>query len=273
MKLSFATLGCPGWTLEQIAENAKAMGFDGVELRGAAGEHIGPDETPAERLRIRRLFEKAGVEIVCIMGYSTFTLDDFQKRKDSMAMAVKFIDIARDVGCPRLRVFGGRLDKAGRAEGVRRVVDGLTRVASHAEKAGIVLVMETHDDWCQGEFMRSVIDAVHSPALGVCWDMSNSYFIEPYEKTFPAIKDYIRHVHFKDAARDAEGHVKSRLPGTGEVPMQKALELLKSSGYKGCLSFEWEKKWEPDLSEPEIAFPHYVRHVTTLMRNAGVDRG
>ena len=34
MKLSFATLGCPKWTLEQIAANAKAMGFDGVELRG-----------------------------------------------------------------------------------------------------------------------------------------------------------------------------------------------------------------------------------------------
>jgi len=33
MKLSFTTLGCPDWSLEQIAKNARAFGFDGVELR------------------------------------------------------------------------------------------------------------------------------------------------------------------------------------------------------------------------------------------------
>jgi hypothetical protein len=29
MKLSFATLGCPGWNLERIADEAKAMGYEG----------------------------------------------------------------------------------------------------------------------------------------------------------------------------------------------------------------------------------------------------
>ena len=65
MKLSFATLGCPNWTLEQIAANAQTMGYDGVELRGVAGEHIGADEPPAERVRIRRLFEAHGVAFAC----------------------------------------------------------------------------------------------------------------------------------------------------------------------------------------------------------------
>ena len=30
------------------------MGFDGVELRGVKGEHIGPDETPGDLKRIRK---------------------------------------------------------------------------------------------------------------------------------------------------------------------------------------------------------------------------
>ena len=33
MKLSFSTLGCPEWTLEQIAKTAGALKYDGVELR------------------------------------------------------------------------------------------------------------------------------------------------------------------------------------------------------------------------------------------------
>ena len=41
-----------------------------------------------------------------------------------------------------------------------------------------------------------------------------------------------------------EGKVHSELPGTG---------------YDRCLSFEWEKKWEPELDEPEVAFPVYIK--------------
>lgn len=34
MRLSFSTLGCPGWSFEQIMENAHEMGYEAVELRG-----------------------------------------------------------------------------------------------------------------------------------------------------------------------------------------------------------------------------------------------
>ena len=87
MKLSFATLGCPGWTLEQIARNVQSLGFDGVDLRGIAGEHIGPNEPPQERKRIRKLFESAGVEICGIMGYSKFTTDEPANRDANIAIA------------------------------------------------------------------------------------------------------------------------------------------------------------------------------------------
>jgi len=34
LPLSFTTLGCPGWTLRQIVENAAAMGYDAIDFRG-----------------------------------------------------------------------------------------------------------------------------------------------------------------------------------------------------------------------------------------------
>lgn len=273
MKLSFATLGCPSWTLDKIAQSAKAMGFDGVELRGIAGEHVGPDETPAARGAIKQMFAKAGVEIACIMGYSKFTWDDPAKREADIEVAIKYVELAHDLECPVLRLFGGKVGNAGRDEGIRRVVDGLKKVAPHAEKAGVTLALETHDDWCIGANVRALLDGVKSNALGVCWDMGNSYFVEPLEKTFDAIGDAVVHVHFKDAGRDAAGKHVSKLPGAGEVDMRKGLNLLRMGCYQGYLSFEWEKKWEPAIEEPEVAFPHYYRFTTTLMHEVGALRG
>jgi hypothetical protein len=55
--------------------------------------------------------------------------------------------------------------------------------------------------------------------------------------------------------------------------MLQGLKLLKQGGYDGWLSFEWEKKREPDLQEPEVAFPHYVKYAKELMSKAGVKQG
>jgi hypothetical protein len=37
------------------------------------------------------------------------------------------------------------------------------------------------------------------------------------------------------------------------------LALLIEGGYEGYATLEWEKRWHPDLPEPEEAFPRYVR--------------
>ena len=38
------------------------------------------------------------------------------------------------------------------------------------------------------------------------------------------------------------------------------------------LVLEWEKKWQPDLAEPEVAFPHYISFTTSLMKDLGLSR-
>jgi sugar phosphate isomerase/epimerase len=274
MKLSFATLGCPKWTIEQVAANAAKIGFDGVELRGIAGEHIGPEETPDRRREIRAMFEKAGVRILAIMGYSSFTVEDPKAREDNIRIACQFVQTARDIGCPVLRVFGGKLPEgAGRDAMIARVIEGLKRVGAEAEAAGVSVALETHDDWCVGANLRRVLDGVGSPAVGACWDVANSHFTEPAEQTYAAIGPFVRHVHFKDARRMPDGKVRSILPGQGEVPLQKVLKILHTGGYAATLSFEWEKKWEPELEEPEVAFPHYLRFTRNLMETIGVPRG
>ena len=269
MKLSFSTLGCPEWDLDQIAANAADMGYDGVELRGIAGEHIGPEETPKEYDRVRKLFEKSGVEIACVMGYSRFTWDDSSKREADVVVARQWIDAAGRLGCPTLRIFGGVWEGIEQGEALDRVANSIKEFIKSAEDKGVAVALETHDDWCEGATLAEVVERVDSPAFGICWDVANSFLKEPMETTYSHIADHIHHVHFKDVSTEDE-KTKGKLPGEGDVDLRGALRLLRDGGYSGFLSFEWEKKWEADLDEPEVAFPHYIKFIRQMMKQEGM---
>jgi len=55
------------------------------------------------------------------------------------------------------------------------------------------------------------------------------------------------------------------IPGTGQLPLAEAIRLLRQQGYTGWLVLEHEKRWHPNLPEPEEIFPAYVRWVKGIM--------
>jgi hypothetical protein len=50
------------------------------------------------------------------------------------------------------------------------------------------------------------------------------------------------------------------------VPVERQVMALRKIGYKGYYCFEWEKLWHPDLQEPGVAFPDYVRVMSGYLR-------
>lgn len=66
MKTAFSTLGCPGWSWDEIFATAKDLGLDGIEVRGVENEMFAPsirafNEKHLDETRAR--LEKAGMEI------------------------------------------------------------------------------------------------------------------------------------------------------------------------------------------------------------------
>jgi sugar phosphate isomerase/epimerase len=49
----------------------------------------------------------------------------------------------------------------------------------------------------------------------------------------------------------------------GDVPLVEVLRLLSSGGYDGWIAFEWEKRWHPEIEEPEVALPDFIRVLRT----------
>jgi hypothetical protein len=58
------------------------------------------------------------------------------------------------------------------------------------------------------------------------------------------------------------------LLGNGEVPVQEMLSRRDGAGYRGWLSAEWEKRWHPEIEEPEVALPQHRRLLDSWLRDS-----
>ena len=67
MKLSFTTLGCPKWDLDQIISRAAEYGFDGMDFRGIREqmEIYRLPEFAEHAQETRRKIEQAGLKVSC----------------------------------------------------------------------------------------------------------------------------------------------------------------------------------------------------------------
>ncbi len=263
MKLAFSTLGCPSWNFEKAVEEAGKLGFAGIEVRGIGRELDTaklPCFLPENRARTRRLLKKAGVSVCCAGTSCAF--DDDAKIPRALAEGRTAVDVCARMGIPFLRVFGNGIPAGERPEtAVRRVAGGIARLCAYAESAsGVGVLLEVHGDFNTVERLSAVAELLRGhPSFGLLWDIQHSHAGAPGSDLafYRSLKPLIRHVHIKDCRRE-NGKEVLCLPGEGGLPVREIVRELLKDGYGGYFSFEWEKRWHPELEEPETAFPRYA---------------
>lgn len=269
MQYAFSTLGCSTWDLETIAARAGEYGFEGVDFRGL-GETIDVTQTPAFTAEIdatKRTFAEAGV---AVSGISTsIGLCEPENRDRHRAEARRVVPAAETLDARDLRVFG-----RGDAE-----MDTEELVAAGRETMASILALEgadrfdwnleTHDNWTRSADCERLLDAVDSPNFGVVWDVGHTTRVadERPSETLDHLGERVSYVHLKDATYDPD-HPDAMddgwryvLPGEGDLPLEAALDALRSRGFDGWVVFEHEKRWHPELADPETAFPRFMEWV------------
>ena len=120
------------------------------------------------------------------------------------------------------------------------VLEILTRAAERAGSMGIQLAVENEEGFWgdTGERTADLVRAVGHPALGINWDPANAYCAgdEPFPAGYHAVRDLVRHVHFKDARRKADGT--AEYVATGEIDWAGQMRALAADGYDGFISVE-----------------------------------
>ena len=265
--LAFSTLGCPDWPFQKIVDFAAANDYKGIEVRGILRQLDLPKcnefSTAENRAATVKLMEEKGLRFVDLGSSATLHFKDAATRQKNLDDGRRFIDLAQQINCPYIRVYGNNFPKEqDRNETMDLVITGLTELGNHAKASGVKVLMETHGDFVKIADLEKIMQATAHPNVGLIWDISNMWTVtkEPPADAYKKLKKYIHHVHIKDAAM-VDGKLQYKFLGQGEVPIFEAMDILVEDGYKGYYSYEWEKLWHPELAWPELALADYPRAV------------
>jgi sugar phosphate isomerase/epimerase len=272
LPLAFSTLGCPGWTWAQVLDFAEQHGFAAVELRGLQGDMNLPgrpefavDKIPAAK----RDVAAHGLKIACVSSSAEMHVANPQKRTQQLADAKSFIDLASALGAPYVRVFGNKMEGP-REEVIARVSSGLHELGEYAGPRNVTVIIESHGDFTDSPTLKEILTRAESEHVALLWDAHHTFDTSHEEPEFTVgqLGKWIRHTHLKDSVPDGKGR-RYVLTGKGDVPVKRQVEALVKINYTGFYCFEWEKVWHPDLLDPEVAFPDYVKVVGGYLRQAG----
>ena len=279
MKLSFSTKGWHGRSFDEFCTVAAELGYQGVEIHNIHGSMFTNrdgafyDYTAAATLR--RLYEQK-ITVSCVDALTDPS--DAATADAAEAEIRRCMEVATNLHIPFVRLRTASADEESAPAAIENTVAVIARVLPEAESRGVTLLMETSGLFCRSAVLRDVLDRFASDAFGALWQLSAAYFGggEDAETVIKNLGAYVRHVHFCDAARGAEG-LEFCLAGEGELPIASIMLALRSVNYDGFISLVWDPRWCEDLDDMEIILSQFVnfmkqfddpsRHRRTLYYN------
>ena len=261
--LSFSTLGCPDWSLEQITDFAVKHGYKGIEVRGILHEMDLPKckEFSAQNIAgTQKLMQDKGLKFVNLGSGATLHFSEGSERRKNIDDGKRFIDLANKLSCPYIRVFPNNFQKnQTKAQTLDLIAKGLLELGEYAKGSKVIVLMETHGDLLYTDDLAQLMKMAEHKNVGLVWDMTNMWVKtkESPAYAYGKLKKYIHHTHIKNARLEGDKITYTRL-AQGEVPIFETIDLLYKNNYTGYYSFEWEKLWHPELEAPELAIADYA---------------
>jgi sugar phosphate isomerase/epimerase len=235
----------------------RSFGYSGVELRLVDGELIDPAMPGPARAQVKRTVQGAGLPIAAVDSSVRLTDDD------PGPQLRQFLQLASDWEAPLVRVFGGALPESGpdRQSRLAAAARVLEAAVPRAERLGVAIGIETHDSFSASKQVAELLALCGHSSVGAVWDSHHPCRAgEPAAEVYRNIGRRVLLAQIKDARR-APGRPDGwqLVPlGQGEVPVREMLGLLAGGGYHGWISVEWEKRWHPEIDEPEAALPQHL---------------
>ena len=278
MKLGFLTACLPDSSLEQIADQAVALGYSALEVatwpalgnRPFTATHLAVEElTQAQADDVLAVLTARGLTLSALAYYDNNLSPDPQERAAVNAHVLKNLEAAAKLGVPCVGTFVGRDPSRSVSENLREAEQVFRPLVDRAGELGVKLMIENcvmegwHPDGYPGNLAYSpeLWEWMFDQGLYLNYDPSHLMWIgiDPVEVVAPYV-DRIPHWQAKDvqlfpAKRNRWGHYgpavrrddpwemgwwRYRVPGLGQVDWPALVDRFYEAGYRGVVSVEHE---------------------------------
>ncbi len=255
-------------SIPECISRSADMGFDFVEILEMQMDHYAPAGKPlvppnrAALAAIKRQALLLGMPLCGLSTHQGFLSPDVNVRRQNIAKTIASIELAYELGIPTMRVntgrwgtsksFGDLMKHRGiepplagytDADGFPWVIESLEKCLPPAEKCGVVLALENH--WGLGrlpEGVLKIVDAVHSPWLGVLADTGN-FLEEPYEK--------LAKLAPRTTFMQAKTYYGGGIYYTLDLDYKRIAAIFRKVNYRGYISLEFEGHESPTTALPK----------------------
>lgn len=273
MKLAISTYSLLQWrnahkkTIEHSLDAIADLKVHGVEFAGL--DRLDADGTPKRAAQLRRHAERRKLRIA---GYCTSAelLVYSEGQRKAVARLKREVEVAAALGASRMRhdVTRGFGEWSRGVRGaktfenvLKTVVPAIREVADFAATHGVRTSVENHGFYLQTpQRIAALIKAVNHPNFALTLDMGN--FLCAESDPVAAVKRLLRYaqmVHVKDFHVRSKKNVpptgwfktpfstalRGAILGHGVIDIPAEIRILKSRGYDGFLSVEFEGMEEP----------------------------
>lgn len=257
MKLACQEHLVPGRDLIEKWDVASGAGFDGIELLGHG------DGRFRARLSELEAARRAGVVMSTVCVIMDHFVGDFDeaRRRDAIENMKSLLSVMGEIGGygaitpASYGMFSKRLppfDPPRTEAGDRAVLlDGLGELAEHAERSGVVVLLEPlnrYEDHMVNSLAQaaSLCDEIGLDSLALMGDLFHMNIEEDdIAASIRSAARHLRHVHLADSNRAQ--------PGTGHTDFGSAFEALRSTGFSGYMAMECGIRGDAGDVLPEVA--------------------
>lgn len=207
---------------------AKEIGLDGVEVSFSQPGSANDLRDAAVRTKYQEACKATGLEI-CSLAMGVLNSIPYASDPGAEQWVADVVEVMPKLGVKRcLLAFFGNGDIKGDRAKQDQVIRRLKKVAPQAEKAGVVLGVES---WMNADDHLRILDGVGSPAIQVYYDVCNmtDQGYDICKEIRQLGKDRICQIHIKE---------NGFLIGQGKVQLPPVRDALADIGYRGWLVIE-----------------------------------
>ncbi len=226
-------------TINDMLDFCASASFDAVDITGYYFN--GYPEVPSDKyiFQTKRKAFSLGLGISGTGVRNDFTIADKSKRELEVALVKKWIEVAAKLGAPVIRIFAGNQKNDGLTK--EQVTDWMLKdiqtCVDYGRQHGVVIGLQNHNDFIQtADQVIKMIEAINSEWLGLILDTGSYRVLNPYDEIAKSVKYTVNwQIKEKVFINGAEQ----------ETDLEKLLDIIKSSGYKGYLPIETLGEGDP----------------------------